>query len=108
MIGKLLENGNQNFSDGSCVVGARGCLSRRNGEPILIDTGITRGTDVFKALALGANGVLVVRTVMAGLAAEEMEGVRKILCGTNEELRRVMSLTGSPDIQSVDHRVIWC
>jgi L-lactate dehydrogenase (FMN-dependent) and related alpha-hydroxy acid dehydrogenases len=75
--------------------------------PILIDTGIIRGTDVFKALALGASGVLVGRTVMAGLAAEGMEGVRKILSGTNEELRRVMSLTGSPDIQSIDPKVIW-
>ncbi|HBF38128.1 MAG TPA: alpha-hydroxy-acid oxidizing enzyme [Firmicutes bacterium] len=75
--------------------------------PVFIDTGIIRGTDVFKALALGANGVLVGRTVMAGLAAEGMDGVRNILSGTNEELRRVMSLTGSPDIQSIDPEVIW-
>ena len=44
---------------------------------------------------------------MAGLAAEGMEGVRKIISGTNEELRRVMSLTASPDIQSIDPEVIW-
>ncbi len=54
-----------------------------------------------------SNGVLVGRTVMAGLAAEGMEGVRKIISGTNEELRRVMSLTASPDIQSIDPEVIW-
>jgi 4-hydroxymandelate oxidase len=75
--------------------------------PVVIDTGIVRGTDVFKAMALGADGVLVGRTVMAGLAAEGMEGVRKIISGTNEELRRAMSLTGAPDIQSIDPEVIW-
>jgi isopentenyl diphosphate isomerase/L-lactate dehydrogenase-like FMN-dependent dehydrogenase len=75
--------------------------------PIFIDTGIVRGTDVFKALALGADGVLVGKTVMLGLAAEGMNGVHKILSGTNEELRRVMSVTGSPDIQSIDPKVIW-
>jgi isopentenyl diphosphate isomerase/L-lactate dehydrogenase-like FMN-dependent dehydrogenase len=76
--------------------------------PIFIDGGITRGTDVFKALALGASGVLVGRTVMAGLASAGAEGVQKILAGTNEELRRVMSLTGSTDVENIDPELIWC
>lgn len=75
--------------------------------PIFVDSGITRGTDVFKALALGANGVLVGRTAMAGLAAEAAEGVRKIITGTNEELRRVMSLTGSSNLAEIDSELIW-
>jgi 4-hydroxymandelate oxidase len=75
--------------------------------PILVDSGIVRGTDVFKALALGADGVLVGRSVMAGLAWGGAEGVEKLLSGTNEELRRVMSLTGSKDIKSIDPSVIW-
>lgn len=75
--------------------------------PIFVDSGIVRGTDVFKALALGANGVLVGRSVMAGLAAEGAEGVRKIIAGTNEELRRVMNLTGCSTLARIDPGAIW-
>lgn len=75
--------------------------------PILVDSGITRGTDVFKALALGANGVLIGRSVMAGLAADGAEGVEKIINGTNEELKCTMSLTGSPKVQEIDPKLIW-
>ena len=75
--------------------------------PIFVDSGIIRGTDVFKALALGASGVLIGRTVMAGLASGGAEGVHKIISGTNEELRRAMNLTGSLDVRSVDPEVIW-
>lgn len=75
--------------------------------PIFVDSGITRGTDVFKALALGADGVLIGKTVMIGLNLEGAEGVQKIITGTTEELRRVMSLTGSADIRHIDPSVIW-
>lgn len=75
--------------------------------PILVDGGIMRGTDVFKALALGASGVLIGRTVLAGLASGGTEGVQKLIAGMNEELRRVMSLTGSPDVHGIDPDVIW-
>lgn len=75
--------------------------------PILVDSGITRGTDVFKALALGASGVLIGRSVMAGLAAGGTEGVEKIITGTNEELRRTMNMTGSPNVQKIDPTLIW-
>lgn len=75
--------------------------------PIFVDCGITRGTDVFKALALGASGVLIGTTIMAGLASEGAKGVRKIITGTNEELRRAMNLTGSSNIQKIDPELIW-
>lgn len=74
---------------------------------LLLDGGIIRGSDVFKALASGAQGVLVGRTVMAGLAAGGAEGVRKILSGLTEELRRVMSLTGAQTIKDIDPSVLW-
>lgn len=75
--------------------------------PIFVDSGIVRGTDVFKALALGASGVLVGRTAMAGLAGGGAEGVQKLIAGTNEELRRVMSLTGCSTIPEIDPQLIW-
>ncbi len=75
--------------------------------PIFVDGGIVRGTDVFKALALGANGVLIGSTVMAGLASEGAEGVKKIIVGTSKELQRIMNLTGSSDILNIDSELIW-
>lgn len=74
--------------------------------PILIDGGIDRGTDVFKALALGADGVLAGSAVLAGYDVSEKEGAKQILSGMNEELRRVMSLTGARDLESVDPTAI--
>lgn len=75
--------------------------------PIFLDGGIISGSDVFKALALGARGVLVGRTVMAGLAVEQSKGVYDIVTGLTDELRRIMCLTSSPDINSIDPNVIW-
>ncbi|MDR1731888.1 MAG: alpha-hydroxy-acid oxidizing protein [Synergistaceae bacterium] len=74
--------------------------------PIFVDCGMASGADVFKALALGANAVCIGRAVMGGLASEGAEGVRQILAGINEELRDLMSLTGAPDLQSIDPEVI--
>ncbi|GAY67314.1 hypothetical protein CUMW_255510 [Citrus unshiu] len=56
-------------------------------DPILMDGGVRRGTDVFKALALGAQAVLIGRPVIHGLAAKGEYGVRRVI----EMLR--MSLT---------------
>jgi isopentenyl diphosphate isomerase/L-lactate dehydrogenase-like FMN-dependent dehydrogenase len=75
--------------------------------PIFVDSGITRGTDVFKALALGADGVLIGRSVMAGLAVGGAEGVTKLIAGTNEELRRVMSLTGCCTLGEISSELVW-
>jgi isopentenyl diphosphate isomerase/L-lactate dehydrogenase-like FMN-dependent dehydrogenase len=73
---------------------------------ILIDGGFARGTDVFKALALGANGVLVGRAVIQALALGGADPVQQLLEGMTEELRRAMSLTGSADVDHIDPSVI--
>lgn len=75
--------------------------------PIFVDSGITRGTDIFKALALGADGALLGRSVMAGLAVGGAEGVTKLIAGTSEELRRVMSLTGCRKLGDIKSEMIW-
>jgi isopentenyl diphosphate isomerase/L-lactate dehydrogenase-like FMN-dependent dehydrogenase len=74
--------------------------------PIFVDCGITRGMDAFKALALGAGGVSVGRAVMAGLASAGAEGVKNVLESITLELKRTMSITGSPDLGHIDPRVI--
>ncbi len=73
---------------------------------ILADTGFMRGTDVLKALALGANGVAILEPIMLAYMAYGFEGVMTmydILC---DELRRTMSLTGCQDIASIDPSIL--
>jgi len=68
---------------------------------VLIDGGFRRGTDVLKALALGARGVLVGRPICWGLAAAGAEGVAHILQMMTGELERAMLLTNVPDVTNV-------
>jgi len=62
---------------------------------VLVDGGVRRGTDVVKALCLGASGVLVGRPVLWGLATGGAGGVRAVLLGLHEELLRAMALCGA-------------
>ena len=69
--------------------------------PVLVDGGFRRGTDVFKALALGAGAVLVGRPACWGLAAAGEEGVVDVLRILRAELENTMVLAGTrtvPDI----------
>ncbi|CAK9324768.1 unnamed protein product [Citrullus colocynthis] len=69
--------------------------------PVLLDGGVRRGTDVFKALALGAQAVLIGRPVLFGLAAKGEEGVRKVLEMLKNELETSMALSGCPCIKDI-------
>lgn len=72
---------------------AKEVRSRNPSCQIFIDSGITRGTDVMKCLALGANGVFVSRTLMWGLYKNGEEGVQAIMKLLNDELKLAMALT---------------
>ena len=69
--------------------------------PILIDSGFRRGTDIFKALALGADAVCIGRPYIWGLAAFGQPGVEKVLEMLKEELRMVMSQVGASSIGEI-------
>ena len=75
--------------------------------PVLVDGGIRRGTDVLKALALGAQAVLIGRPYLYGLAVNGAEGVAKVVNILREEFQMAMALTGRPDIRSIDRSVLW-
>jgi L-lactate dehydrogenase (cytochrome)/(S)-mandelate dehydrogenase len=62
--------------------------------PVLLDGGVRRGSDVFKALALGATAVLVGRPQLWGLAVAGQAGVAHVLDLLTGELDRVMGLAG--------------
>ncbi len=69
--------------------------------PLLMDGGIRRGSDVFKALALGADAVMIGRPALHGLAAAGAIGVAHILRILRSELEMTMALAGCPDLLSI-------
>jgi isopentenyl diphosphate isomerase/L-lactate dehydrogenase-like FMN-dependent dehydrogenase len=70
--------------------------------PVLIDGGFRRGTDVFKALALGARAVCIGRPYLWGLGAFGEAGVARVLALLDAELVRIMKLAGTVDIAAID------
>jgi 4-hydroxymandelate oxidase len=69
--------------------------------PVLMDGGVRRGTDVVKAIALGAAGVLVGRPVVWGLAAEGEDGVADVLGILRAEVENAMALTGCRTVAEI-------
>jgi isopentenyl diphosphate isomerase/L-lactate dehydrogenase-like FMN-dependent dehydrogenase len=69
--------------------------------PILIDSGFRRGSDVFKALALGASAVCIGRPYLWGLAAFGQEGVEAVLAILRRELEEIMMEMGTPDLSAI-------
>jgi len=75
--------------------------------PVLVDGGIRRGTDVLKALAFGANAVLIGRPYLYGLGAAGQAGVTEVIHILQREFQMAMVLTGRTDISGIDRSVIW-
>ena len=75
--------------------------------PVIVDGGIRRGTDVVKAIALGAAAVQIGRPYVYGLASGGAAGVTHVLKILRQELLMAMSLLGRPTIASIDRSVLW-
>ena len=75
--------------------------------PLLLDGGIRRGTDVLKALALGARAVLIGRPYIHGLASGGAAGVAHVLALLRAELEVAMTLTGCRMLTSITRDVFW-
>jgi len=69
--------------------------------PVLLDSGVRTGADVFLALALGADAVLIGRLAAYGLAAAGEAGVRRTIELLAEELRTLMILAGVPSVDQI-------
>uniref|UniRef100_A0A803MIT2 FMN hydroxy acid dehydrogenase domain-containing protein n=1 Tax=Chenopodium quinoa TaxID=63459 RepID=A0A803MIT2_CHEQI len=69
--------------------------------PVFLDGGVRRGTDVFKALALGASGVFIGRPVVFSLAVHGEAGVRKVLQMLRDEFELTMALSGCRTVEEI-------
>ncbi len=74
--------------------------------PIIVDTGFMRGSDVLKALALGADLVAVLEPLMLAYIAQGVDGTEEMFRILNDELRRNMSLTGCKDVASIESSIL--
>ncbi len=75
--------------------------------PVLVDGGIRRGTDVLKALALGAAAVQIGRPYLWGLGVAGEEGVARVVEILRHEFELAMMLAGRPAIGGIDRSVLW-
>ena len=75
--------------------------------PILVDGGIRRGTDVLKALALGASAVAIGRPYLYGLAVGGSTGVSQVLSILRTEFEMAMALTGRTSVAAIDRSALW-
>jgi 4-hydroxymandelate oxidase len=82
------------------VAAVKGCV------PVFMDGGARRGTDVFKALALGASGVGIGRPQGCGLAAFGQEGAEAVLDIYARELEAIMRQAGTPTIAAIGARAV--
>ena len=69
--------------------------------PVIVDGGIRRGTNIFKALAMGATAVGIGRPEAWGLAAFGQPGVEAVLEILRRELRTIMRQAGTPSLDTI-------
>jgi isopentenyl diphosphate isomerase/L-lactate dehydrogenase-like FMN-dependent dehydrogenase len=73
---------------------------------VLVDSGVRRGGDVVKALALGARAVLVGRASAYGFMADGEDGVRRVLEVIRDELDQALAYIGCPSVRELDSSYI--
>jgi L-lactate dehydrogenase (cytochrome) len=74
--------------------------------PLLFDSGVRGGSDIIRALALGANFVMLGRPLMYGIGADGEKGLRRILDIIKDELSTALGLVGLTDINDVSSEII--
>ena len=74
--------------------------------PLLFDSGVRGGSDIIRALALGADFVMLGRPLMYGIGADGKKGLRRILDIIKDELSTALGLVGLTDINDVTSEII--
>ncbi len=74
---------------------------------ILVDGGIRSGVDVFRALALGAQGVIMARPFVTAVYGGQAEGVSALVAKLKDELIDTMRMTGATSLADIGGRLLW-
>jgi isopentenyl diphosphate isomerase/L-lactate dehydrogenase-like FMN-dependent dehydrogenase len=74
---------------------------------VILDSGIRRGSDIVKALALGADAVITGRATLYGTAAGGQAGASKAIGILKDEMKRTMAYIGRQRVADIDHDVLW-
>lgn len=109
MDGVIVSNHGGRQIDGA--IGAIDCLPAvveavAGSASVLFDSGIRTGVDVYRAVALGADGVLVGRAFLYGLALDGQRGVEHVLAALLAELDLTLALSGHRSPQSLDRSAV--
>ncbi len=96
-------HGGRQLDGAAATISALGAVADRVGDrcEVYLDGGVRRGTDVVKALALGARAVLLGRPVLWGLAADPDDGLARLLELLREEIELAMALCGCRTVEEV-------
>jgi len=109
LSGVIVSNhgGRQLDQVGATIEALPECVAAANGKiPVLVDGGFRRGTDMFKALALGASAVGIGRPYLWGLAAFGQAGVVRVVEILRAELAAVMGMAGTGKISQIDRSFV--
>lgn len=74
---------------------------------LLLDGGVRRGTDIVKAIALGARAVLIGRPYVWGLAVDGAAGVQRVVDILRDELEAAMALCGATSLERINRQLLW-
>ncbi|RDK05491.1 alpha-hydroxy-acid oxidizing protein [Cupriavidus lacunae] len=106
--GVILSNhGGRQLDAAIAPLEALSVTSQRIGAPVLIDSGTRRGSDVVKAVALGAKAVLLGRATLYALAAQGERGVEAALSMLKSEIDTTLAQIGCPAVTQLDSDYIW-
>ena len=75
--------------------------------PLIFDSGIRSGDDIIKALAIGANFVMIGRPLMYGIGADGSRGLKKVLNIIKDELSTSLGLVGLNDIKDISSKILY-
>ena len=91
------------MADASAAIEALPAIAEAAGDrlEVLLDGGVRRGTHVLKALALGANAVMIGRPYLYGVTAGGEAGVARVLAIFRDELTRDCQLLGAPSLAEI-------